>query len=81
MVVLAAELDGKAVLVANLHPDVSSKVGAGELVKEASGVLGGGGGGSPTMAQAGGGDLAAIPEALSRVKEVLSQKLSGSSGS
>ncbi|MDP8939111.1 MAG: alanine--tRNA ligase [Actinomycetota bacterium] len=80
-VVLAAELDGKAVLVANFHPDVSEKMGAGDLVKEASGVLGGGGGGSPTMAQAGGGDLAAIPEALSRVKEVLSRKLSGSSDS
>ncbi len=80
-VVLAAELDGKAVLIANFHPDVSSKVGAGDIVKEASGVLGGGGGGSPTMAQAGGGDLTAIPEALSKVKEVLEQKLSGASGS
>ena len=80
-VVLAAELDGKAVLVANFHPDVSSKVGAGDLVKEASSVLGGGGGGSPTMAQAGGGDLAAIPEALSKVKEFLNQKLTGSYGS
>ena len=80
-VVLAAELDGKAVLVANFHPDVSSKVGAGDLVKEASGVLGGGGGGSPTMAQAGGGDLAAIPEALSKVREFLNQKLTSTSGS
>ena len=80
-VVLAAELDGKAVLVANFHPDVSSKVGAGDLVKEASSVLGGGGGGSPTMAQAGGGDLAAIPEALSRVREFLNQKLTSTSGS
>ncbi len=80
-VVLAAELDGKAVLVANFHPDVSLKVGAGDLVKEASSVLGGGGGGSPTMAQAGGGDLAAIPEALSKVKEFLNQRLTGTSGS
>ena len=76
-VVLAAELDGKAVLVANLHPDLSQKVKAGDLVKEASGVLGGGGGGGPTMAQAGGGDLSAIPKALSKVKETLNQKLSG----
>ncbi len=80
-VVLAAELDGKAVLIANFHPEVSSKVGAGDIVKEASGVLGGGGGGSPTMAQAGGGDLTAIPEALSKVRDVLNRKLSGASGS
>ncbi len=76
-VVLAAELDGKAVMVANIHPEVSRKVKAGDLVKEASTVLGGGGGGSPTMAQAGGGDLAAIPQALSRVKDILSRELSG----
>ncbi len=76
-VVLAAELNGKAVLVANIHPEVSRKVKAGDLVKEASAVLGGGGGGSPTMAQAGGGDLTAIPEALSRVKDILSRELSG----
>ena len=78
-VVLAAELGGKAVMVANIHPDVSRKVKAGDLVKEASNVLGGGGGGSPTMAQAGGGDLAAIPEALSKVKDILSRELSGKS--
>ncbi len=76
-VVLAAELDGKAVMVANFHPEVSCKVRAGDLVREASSVLGGGGGGSPTMAQAGGGDLSAIPEALLRVKSILNEKLSG----
>jgi alanyl-tRNA synthetase len=76
-VVLAAALDGKAVLVANLHPEVSRKVQAGDIVREVSEVLGGGGGGGPTMAQAGGGNLEAIPEALSRVREILSQRLAG----
>src|ERR671917_409992 len=51
-VVLAAALDGKAVLVANLHPEVSEKVEAGDLVREVSGVLGGGGGGGGPMGQA-----------------------------
>jgi len=76
-VVLAAALDGKAVLVANLHPEVSRRVKAGDIVREVSDVLGGGGGGGPTMAQAGGGNLEAIPEALSRVREILSQRLAG----
>ena len=76
-VVLAAALDGKAVLVANLHPDVSAKVKAGDIVREVSGVLGGGGGGGPTMAQAGGGNLEAIPEALTRVREILGRRLAG----
>ena len=80
-VVLAAALDGKAVLIANLHPEVSQKVGAGEIVREASGVLGGRGGGSSTMAQGGGGDTHAIPEALLKAKDILSRRLLGSSES
>ena len=76
-VVLAASLGGKAVLVANLHPEVSQRVGAGEIVREVSVVLGGGGGGGPTMAQAGGGNLEAIPDALARVREILDQRLAG----
>ncbi|HEX6710940.1 MAG TPA: alanine--tRNA ligase [Rubrobacter sp.] len=77
-VVLAAALDGKAVLVANLHPEVSQRVEAGEIVREVSGVLGGGGGGGATMAQAGGGNLEAIPDALAKVREILDQRLAGS---
>jgi alanyl-tRNA synthetase len=76
-VVLAADLGGKAVLVANLHPEVSQKVAAGEIVREVSGVLGGGGGGGPTMAQAGGGNLEAIPAALAKVREILDSRLAG----
>ena len=77
-VVLAAALDGKAVLVANLHPEVSEKVRAEDIVREVSGVLGGGGGGGPTMAQAGGGNPEAIPEALTKVREILNRRLAGS---
>jgi alanyl-tRNA synthetase len=76
-VVLAAALDGKAVLVANFHPEVSQKVEAGEIVREVSDVLGGGGGGGATMAQAGGGNLGAIPDALARVRQILDQRLAG----
>ena len=77
-VVLAAALDGKAVLVANLHPEVSQRVRAGDIVREVSDVLGGGGGGGPTMAQAGGGNPEAIPQALEKIREILSRRLSGS---
>jgi alanyl-tRNA synthetase len=76
-VVLAAALDGKAVLIANLHPEVSNKVKAGELVREVSNVLGGGGGGGPTMAQAGGGEVDAIPQALLKARDILGQRLTG----
>src|SRR5215217_2764452 len=77
-VVLAAALGGKAVLVANLHPEVSQRVKAGDLVREVSNVLGGGGGGGPTMAQAGGGAVDAIPQALLKARDVLGQRLADS---
>jgi alanyl-tRNA synthetase len=77
-VVLAAALGDKAVLVANLHPEISRKIGAGEIVREVSGILGGGGGGGPTMAQAGGGEVAAIPKALLKARDILSQRLGDS---
>ncbi|MEW6638735.1 MAG: DHHA1 domain-containing protein, partial [Actinomycetota bacterium] len=79
-VVLAANLDGKAVMVANLHPEVSRKIKAGDVVREVASVLGGGGGGGPTMAQAGGGRLDAIPAALEKAREILSRRLGGSAG-
>ncbi|WP_047866038.1 alanine--tRNA ligase [Rubrobacter aplysinae] len=76
-VVLAADVGGKAVVIANLHPEVSEKIEAGEVVREVSGVLGGGGGGGATMAQGGGGDVESIPDALSRVRAVLEGRLAG----
>ncbi|AHY46646.1 alaS: alanine--tRNA ligase [Rubrobacter radiotolerans] len=80
-VVLAAEVGGKAVLVANLHPEASRRVGAGDLVRGVSEVLGGGGGGSPTMAQAGGGDPEKVEAALGRVRELVEElALSGKEG-
>ena len=78
-VVLAADLNGKAVVVANLHPDVSRKIEAWEIVREISGVLGGGGGGGATMAQGGGGNIEAIPEALLKVKDILNRRLAETS--
>ncbi|MDQ4063112.1 MAG: DHHA1 domain-containing protein, partial [Actinomycetota bacterium] len=78
-VVLAADVDGKAILIANLHPEVSRRIGAGEIVREASAVLGGRGGGSPTMGQGGGSEVAAIPEALSKARDILGQRLVGPS--
>ena len=77
-VILAADLNGKAVLIANLHPEVSRRIGAGEIVREVSNVLGGRGGGSPTMGQGGGGEVAAIPEALTRARDILGQRLATS---
>jgi len=69
VVVFIAVEDGKASIVAGVTPDLTAKVSAVDLVRLASGVLGGkGGGGRPDMAQAGGPDGARASEALAALK-------------
>ncbi|MFI7588879.1 alanine--tRNA ligase [Spongisporangium articulatum] len=51
-------------------------VKAGELVREAAGVLGGGGGGKDDVAQGGGTQPARIDEALRRIEAVVGERVS-----
>ena len=53
-------------------------VKAGELVREAAGVLGGGGGGKDDVAQGGGTDAGRIDEALHRIAVVVGERVSAS---
>jgi alanyl-tRNA synthetase len=69
-VALGSEHEGKAVLLVAVTKDLSSKVRAGDLVKEAAKLVGGAGGGKPDLAQAGGPDPAGIERALERVREL-----------
>jgi len=48
---------------------------ANNIIKDVAGRVGGGGGGRPEMAQAGGKDPAALPEALQSVKELVRRQL------
>jgi alanyl-tRNA synthetase len=50
-------------------------VAAGDLVREASKVLGGGGGGKPDVAQGGGSDPERLPEALRHVEHAVGQRV------
>jgi len=77
-VLLLSVVDGKPVLMATAS-DAAVKKGAhaGNLIKEVAGVLGGGGGGKPQMAQAGGKDISAIPEALKKAKDIIQAQLQG----
>ncbi|MBC7360574.1 MAG: alanine--tRNA ligase, partial [Desulfacinum sp.] len=54
VVVLGAAHDGKVFLLVGVTKDLTSKVHAGDLIKEVAQVVGGSGGGRPDMAQAGG---------------------------
>jgi alanyl-tRNA synthetase len=69
VVILAAEVEGKALFVASASKGVSG-VNAGELIKQAASVAGGAGGGSATLGRGGGGDPSKLEAALERSRTV-----------
>jgi alanyl-tRNA synthetase len=64
VVVLGAERDGRALLLAAVTPDLTPRYHAGNLIKQLAPLVGGGGGGRPDFAQAGGKDPGKLDEAL-----------------
>jgi len=75
VIVLSAVQDGKVSLVAGVTKDRTDKVKAGELVKMVAEQVGGKGGGRPDMAQAGGSDPGALPQALASVENWAKERL------
>lgn len=67
VVLLGAESNGKALLIAVVTPDLIKRFKAGDIVKTAAGIVGGGGGGRPDMAQAGGSKPEFLDKALESV--------------
>ncbi|GLT19929.1 alanine--tRNA ligase [Vibrio zhanjiangensis] len=75
VVMLANVSDGKISLIAGVTKDLVDKVKAGDLVKMVSEQVGGKGGGRPDMAQAGGTDVAALPNAMKTIQPWLEERL------
>ncbi|WP_036186254.1 alanine--tRNA ligase [Marinobacterium lacunae] len=75
VVVLMTAQDDKVSVAAGVTKDLTDRVKAGDLVRELAAKLGGKGGGRPDMAQGGGSDLAAMPEALASVQALVAQAL------
>ena len=74
--VIGAALNGKASLITVVTDDMVGRgFHAGEIVKEVARYVEGGGGGKPHLAQAGGKDPDRIPEALSKVPDIVRDKL------
>ncbi len=75
-VVMIANVNGDKIgLIAGVTKDLIGKVKAGDLVKMVAEQVGGKGGGRPDMAQAGGSDVAALPEAMQSVQPWLKERL------
>lgn len=74
-IVLASVVDGKISLIAGVTAAQTKQIKAGELVNFVAQQVGGKGGGRPDMAQAGGNDVAALPNALAGVAAWVESKL------
>ncbi|NOR41946.1 MAG: alanine--tRNA ligase, partial [Gammaproteobacteria bacterium] len=74
-IVLASASGDKVTLIAGVTKDITKTIKAGDLVNIAAAEVGGKGGGRPDMAQAGGSNPAAIPQALAAAKSWLQSQL------
>jgi alanyl-tRNA synthetase len=73
VVVLASATDGKVQIVVAVTPDLTSKVKAGQIVKEIAPIVGGGGGGRPDFAEAGGKQPDKIDDMLAASEAVIAR--------
>ena len=69
--VVAAVTDGKVAIAAGVTKDLTSRIHAGNLVKEVASLVGGRGGGRQDFAQAGGKDVEKVDDALAAVPELI----------
>ena len=75
VVLLASVEEGKVSLVAGVSGAAATQLKAGDLVADIAARVGGKGGGRPDMAQGGGTDVAALPEALRALQDVVRARL------
>ncbi len=75
VILLGGVQDDKVVLVAGVTQDLTGKLKAGDLMKQAAAAVGGKGGGRPDMAQGGGVDAAALDGALALIGPFVEQGL------
>ena len=74
---LASASDGKVQIVVAVTPDLTSRIKAGQIVKEIAPIVGGGGGGRPDFAEAGGKQPEKIDEMLAASQAVVARLLAG----
>ncbi|MFI8979889.1 alanine--tRNA ligase [Ectopseudomonas khazarica] len=73
VILLGGVFDEKVVLVAGVTQDLTGKLKAGDLMRQAAAAVGGKGGGRPDMAQGGGVDAGKLDEALALAAALVEQ--------
>ena len=78
VVLLGAELEGKAALICLVTEEAvkAHKLRAGDLINDVASHIGGRGGGRPTLAQAGGAEVAGLDEAIAAFASAVHARLS-----
>jgi len=75
IVVLASASDGKVQIIVAVTPDLTSRIKAGQIVKDIAPIVGGGGGGRPDFAEAGGKQPEKIDEMLAAAEQTVAKLL------
>ncbi|MBD9514158.1 MULTISPECIES: alanine--tRNA ligase [unclassified Pseudomonas] len=75
VILLGGVFEEKVVLVAGVTQDLTARLKAGDLMKQAAAAVGGKGGGRPDMAQGGGVDAGKLDEALALAVKFVEQGL------
>jgi alanyl-tRNA synthetase len=71
VIILGADIDGKANLLVAVSKALSLTVKAGDIIKQLAPLVGGSGGGKPELAQAGGNQPEKLGEALDAAASIL----------
>lgn len=71
IIVLGSIYENKASLMVKISPDLNEKISANGLIKKISFILESKGGGNSIFAQAGGGNLSKLDDALNSVQEII----------
>jgi alanyl-tRNA synthetase len=73
VIVLGAEIGGKANLLVAVSKELSAIIKAGDIIKQLAPIVGGSGGGKPELAQAGGSQPEKLGEALAATAQFISR--------
>src|SRR5690606_21073991 len=76
IVLVGSESEGKAQLVLTVAKALNDRFKAGELIRPVASVVGGSGGGRPDMAQAGGTEVAKLPDAIQAIYDAVNSAAS-----
>lgn len=74
VILLLGSKNGRVSIFSRVHPDISTKIQAKDLVRRVAKELGGGGGGTNTKAEGGGKDVQKISKALQMAKNIVKEK-------